>query len=266
MFQLAMDLMTFVLPGLIAAAGLFLVPGGDPWRARLQAIVWALAFVTGWMLLGRQPFPWAENGFFWSVLLLLVFICWSPKDVGLRYFVRAVFVFAVGVLVLWPKHAELGGMTHLRNLLAFFFLGLGVWSIVERSAQQVRVPSLVLLPLLSLIGLFWFLTRHHLGAGMFVGTVKLQLALLIGALIVTLVKPAKVSPAAVLPFVSVFVVALMACTHFYFHTNPWTMVFLCVPFVPLWCRGWLPFIPRAPLIEALGLGLLGALPIAYMFM
>jgi hypothetical protein len=158
------------------------------------------------------------------------------------------------------------GQVHLRNLLAFFFLGLGLWSIVERSAQQTQSPALVLLPFLSVLGLIQLLGLLHSGQGILAGTVWLQAGLMAGVLIVALVWPARVSAAAVLPFVSIFVVALMTAAHFYLGVNPWTLIFLCAPFVILWIRAWLPFIPRSPVPEAIGLGILGAIPLAYVLL
>lgn len=239
----------------------------DSLRVRLQATIWPIGFFLGWMWLGRMPFPAMEagNGFLWSTVLLMLFVWLSPRPVGVRYLVRALFVVAVGALLLWERRTELAGPAHLRNLLAFFFLGLGLWSILERSSQQVKLPSLVLLPLFSVASLYVFLQAHHVGQGILSGAVALQLILLALVFVLSVLRPELISPAAVLPFVSIFSVTFMAGAHFYFNVNPWTLMFFCIPFAVLWARGWLVFIPRAALVEVFALGVIAALPLAYFF-
>ena len=236
-------------------------------RVRLQATLWPVGFFLGWLWLGRMPFPAMEagNGFLWSTVLLMVFVWLSPSSVGLRYLVRALFVVAVGALLLWERRTELVGSTHLRNLLAFFFLGLGLWSILERSAQQVKLPSLVLLPLFSVASLYVFLQSHHIGQGILSGSVVLQLLLMSLVFVISVLRAELISAAAVLPFVSIFSVAFMAGAHFYFNVNPWTLMFFCIPFAVLWARGWLVFIPRSGLVEVAVLGVIAAMPLAYFF-
>ncbi len=236
----------------------------DPWRSRLQAVAWTLALVVGGVLhSSRLPLPLLMplDGLIWSAVLLGAFVVIGPRGVGLRYLVRSLLVVAIGVLVLWPILSTLQGQVHTRNLLAFFFLGLGLWSVVERATQSVRVPALLLLPLLSAIALLWFLFGRE-SEVVFV-PVSLFTGVLAAVSMVALLFVGRVSAAAIVPFVSVLLVALMAAAHFYLQINPWSMVWLCAPFLLLWLRPWLPFFPKEPRREALTLGVLAALPLLY---
>jgi hypothetical protein len=42
------------------------------------------------------------------------------------------------------------------------------------------------------------------------------------------------------------------------------MIYLCIPFLWLWIRGWLPFITRRPVMEPLIFGVLSLLPMLYL--
>lgn len=236
----------------------------DPLRARLQAIAWTLAFaIAGVLQSGRLPWPLLLplDGMILSVMVLAGFVVVNPKEIGSRYLVRALIVAVVGLMLFWPVLDSLRGGVNPRNLLAFFFLGLGVWSILERTAQQVQVTSLVLLPTFTLASLIWLLRSQD--AAMISVPLMTHAGLLAATLIVAILFPARLSSAALVPFVSILVVMQLAAVHFYLHVNPWTLIALCTPYLVLWLRGWLPFLPREPRAEATTLGVLAALPLIY---
>ncbi len=239
----------------------------DPLRARLQGFAWGGAFIVGGVLLsGRLPWPMytAIDGLILSAAVLAAFIAFGPRQQGVRYLVRAVVVVVVGGFVLWPLLPSLTGQVHLRNLLAFFFLGLGLWSVLERVSQQVNTPALILLPTMTAASTIVFLSR--IDAGLIILPVILQTWLMLAALVVAVAVPTRISAACALPFISVFVVAQLAAIHFYLRVNPWTMVFLCAPYAVLWMRSWLPLIPREPRKEMITLGVLAAFPLAYVLL
>ncbi|MGZ3723135.1 MAG: hypothetical protein ACXVA9_09405, partial [Bdellovibrionales bacterium] len=196
-----------------------------------------------------------------AALALTAFVWISPRPIGSRYLIRAIFVVVLGWLALWPLRDSLHGHTQLRNLLAFFFLGLGTWSIIERASQKVQPLTLIALPLISATALSMLLLFK--GSASMAQLVSVLCTLLGGVLALTLVYPKRVSAAAVLPFVSVFIVLFMASGHFYLDINPWHMIYLCAPFLLLWIRGWIPFIPRAPVPEALILSIICGAPLGY---
>lgn len=266
--------MVVIVVSVMFVFGLWFTGGrSDPFRARLQGVLWGAAFVAAGLLqLGHLPWPITVplGGVVIAAVLLTGFIVWNPRSVGGRYLVRALFVAAVGLLVLFPLRNSLTGPVHFRNLLAFFFLGLGVWSILERTAQHVKPPALILLPALSLAALLLFLKQwisviESAEVSLMTTSVTLHLSLVIAALLTALAFPARVSAAAAIPFVSVLLVGQLTAVHFYLRTNPWTMVWIASPFLVLWIRNWIPLISREPRGEAATLAALALLPLAYLF-
>ena len=263
---LVLDFLKSAVAPAIAVGLLFLLVGGrkEPLRACLQAIIWAVAFSAGaYVLVGRLTFPPYDvnEGFTWCALALALFVCISPRPVGSRYLVRALFVLALGYLTLWPIHDSLGSHVHLRNLLAFFFLALGTWSILECSADRVKPPALIALPMISATALSMLLLFK--GSASFAQLVSVMCALLGAVLAVALIAPQKVSSTGILPFVSVLIVAFMAAGHFYLEINPWFMIYLALPFLVLWMRRWIPFVPQQAIGEAVMLGLIAGVPLIY---
>lgn len=253
-----------VLPAALLAPALFFIGGGkDPMRQRLQAVSVALAFVLGaFMLVGRFNVPPYDASESMSViaLLLALFVAVSPKDVRSRYATRAIFVLVIGAVLLWHIRASLSNSVHMRNMLAFFCLALGVWSIVERSARQVSLPSLILLPMIAASSTSFLLLFS--ASGLYSQLTTVLCGLLGAALVLALLKPERVSAYALLPFVSVFVIVFMALGHFYLDVNPWKFIYLCWPFAVLWIRNWIPA-PKGAWGEAAVLGILSAAPLAY---
>ena len=262
-------ILDFVKTSAIPALGmavLFYVLGlkHDPWRARLQALVLALAFAGGsYIMFGRLAIPPYDvsEAFTWAALGLAVFVWVAPYSVNARYVVRALFVVGLGALCLWPIRESLQGSIHMRNLFAFFFLGLGVWSILEKAAQKVKPLTLVTLPLLAASGLAGLLMLK--GSASMAQQMGIVCTLLGAVFVLVLFVPRRVSVAAVLPFISVFLVLFMCAGHFYLDINPWFMVYLSLPFFVLWIREWLAFVSRQPVIESVILGALSAAPLGY---
>jgi hypothetical protein len=254
-----------VLPAAVVAGLSFLIGGrNDPFRARFQAVFWALGFMAGaYVLVGRLSFPPHDvnEAFSWAALALAGFVWLSPKPVGSRYLIRALFVLFLGYLALWPIHASLHGQVPQRNLLAFFFLGLGTWSILERASQKVQPLTLLVLPIISATALSMLLLFK--GSASLAQLVSVVCSFLGGLAAVAVIFPKRVSLAAVLPFVSVLIVLFMAVGHFYLDINPWHMIYLCLPFLALWMRRWIPFIPHQPIAETVALGVLSGAPLAY---
>jgi hypothetical protein len=254
-------------PAIVVAIGFFLLGGlKDPLRARLQALLFAMGFAGGaYFVLGHFNFPPTEIGdsLAWSALLLMAFVWISPRPVGSRYLIRALFVAAIGTLVLWPIRASLQGPVHTRNLIAFFCLALGTWSILERVSQKMKTMTIITLPLISAVMLMLLLMIK--GGQSLAQMVSLVAALLGGLWAVSALAPGRISAAAILPFVSVFLIAFMVAGHFFLHINPWYMVALCIPFAVLWARGWIPFVPTNPFGEALMLAVLALIPLLYFF-
>lgn len=258
-------LKTSAIPALGMAIAIYFLGGRvDPWRSRLQALAWALAFVVGsFVMFGRLSFPPYDvsEAFSWVAFGLVIFVWVGPRSVNLRYMVRALFVVGLGALCVWQIRESLVGPIHLRNMLAFFFLGLGVWSIMEKAAQKVKPLTLVLLPLVAATGLAGLLMLK--GSASMAQQMGVVCTLLGVATALALFVPKRLSIAAMLPFVSVFLILFMASGHFYLDINPWFMVILCVPFFVLWIREWIPLVPRHPIAEAAILGLISAAPLGY---
>lgn len=254
------------LPGVVTAILIVISGWISAARVRdgLQSAAFAAGFVLGsYLLLERLSLPPHDfnESLSLAAVLLATFVWVAPLKMGSRYLVRALFVAIVGALLLWHLRESMGGMVQKRNALAFFFLGLGLWSIVEKAGSQVNRPALVALPLVSAVSLSLML--------LFKGSASLSqqattLCALLGGLgVVSLIWPKRISANALSPFLSVFVVAFMVGGHFYLDINPWHMVFLAFPYLVLWVRGALGFIPKAPLQEAIVLTVLGGAPMAY---
>lgn len=257
--------MSAVAPASVAAVVIFLLGFlKEPWKARAQGLVFALAFSAGaFVLIRRLHVPPTDAGeaFSLAALLLAVFIFVRPQPLGHRYLVRALFVLALGAVILYPLRQTILAPIYYRNLVAFFCLALGVWSIVEKTAPKVMPTTLILLPLIAATGLS--LLMLFAASASYSQIVSVACALFGAALVLALVKPQRLSMNALVPFLSVFVILLMAAGHFYLDINPWHMIYLCLPYFVLWIRDWLGFVPKKTLPEGLILGAVSAAPLAY---
>ena len=254
-----------LLPAFVATVLMFLFSIiKDPWRARLQALTIALCFMAGaYYLVGRLHIPPGDAGeaFSWMALILAGFVFISPRPLGARYLVRGLFTLGLMVLVLWPLHQTITSPVYHRNLIAFFCLGLGVWSIVEKSLGKVKPTTSILLPMISATALSMLLLFG--ASASYSQLAAIACALFGGMLVLSVVVPGRLSLGALLPFLSVFVIMMMMAGHFYLDINPWHMIYLCWPFMVLWVREWLGFVPKKTLPEALILGAVSAAPLAY---
>lgn len=233
-------------------------------RGRIQAIFFAAAYAFGsYMLLDRFQVP--PHDFSDSIALagfvLAGFVLVAPRRLGWRYVLRSIFTLAVLTLTLWHLRESMDSMIARRNVLAFFFLGLGVWSIVERAEKAVAAVTLIALPLVSATGLSFLLLLK--GSASMSQQVSILCSLSGAMAVLALVLKNRLAVEALVPFLSVFVMAFMAGGHFYLDVNPWHMVVLCFPYLVLWIRPLLFFAPKAPLGEALVLGLFAAAPLGY---
>lgn len=236
----------------------------EPWKARLQALILACAFMVGaYVLIGRLSLPPrdAAEALSLSALLLAVFVVARPHPLGHRYLLRAIFVLALGVLILWPLRNTITAPQNQRNLIAFFCLSLGVWSIVEKAATKVRPLALIVLPLIAATSLS--LMMLFASSASYSQLVSVACACFGGLLAIALFMPSLLSVNALVPFLSVFIIIMMVAGHFYLDINPWHMIYLCFPYLILWIRDWLGFVPQKPIPEAIILGAIGAAPMAY---
>ncbi len=249
-----------ILAGVLFLAGKF----GEPFRARLQVIAIALTFVIGnYLLIGRLSFPPTDGAesLSYAALLLAGFVLIYPGGKP-SYFARIVMVLILGALVLFHlRNQLLGHPVHQRNLLAFFCLGLGLWSIFERNSHKVNLLTLVGLPLITAIGLSFILLFN--ASASYSQMVTILCAMFGAMAVLAWIFPSLLSKAAMMPFLSVFVVLIMAAGHFYLDVNPWKMIWLSIPYFVLWIRSWLPFVPKSPLLEFLALAALSLLPLGY---
>lgn len=253
------------LPALVVTILYFLIGGmKEPVRTRLQGLVFAFGYFVGaFLLLDRVGFPPRDvsETFGWAALVIGLFILWNPQPLGTRYLVRALVVLALFAIVLWPLKDQIAKPMYHRNLVAFFCLALGTWSIIERTAGAVRISTLILLPLISAISLTWLMLSSS-GASL-AQMVTLLCSALGGLFVLACLFPNRIGRSAIVPFLSSFVAMMMVAGHFYYDINPWHLIYLCLPFLVLWLRSWLTFVPSHPIAEALILGGLSALPLAY---
>jgi hypothetical protein len=236
----------------------------EPWKARGQAVILALAFAFGaYLLIGRLNVPPTDAGesFSLAALALAVFVFVRPHHIGHRYLLRGLFVLILGGIVLYPLRQTLFTPVHYRNLLAFFCLALGVWSIVEKASLKVRPVTLILLPLIAATALS--LIMLFKASASFSQLVTCACALFGASLVIALLRPKALSLVAIVPFLSVFVILMMIAGHFYLDINPWHMIFLCLPYFVLWIRDWFGFVPQKTVSEALVFGLVSGAPLAY---
>lgn len=254
-----------LVPAIVSTVLMFLVGGRkDPWRGRIQGVVLALTFLYGgYVLIGRMNVPPGDvsEGLLCGGLILGLFALWNPQPLGPRYLVRGLFVLAVGVLLLWPMRETVMKPMYYRNLVAYFCLGLGVWSITERSSGSVRPVSLMLLPLIAATGTSMMLLFK--ASAVLANQTSVLCALIGGMAVLAFLFPKRLALGGIFPFISLLVVAFMAAGHFYLDINPWHMMVMCIPFLVLWIRSWLTFVPEQTVAEAIILGVISAAPLAY---
>lgn len=262
-------ILSFLLSAVLPAALVSLLLLASKWlpqgfRSRFQAFVFALGYGLGsYLIIRRLNFPpqdFSESISF-AALLLAGFAFLAPRKVGSRYLVRAIFVALVFLVILWNLRDAMDSMVNKRNALAFFFLALGTWSIVEKGIGIVSSITLVALPLVSATALSLILLFK--GSASFSQQTVTLCALLGGVLTLTVLWKKVVDFEALGAFLSVLVVALMAGGHFYLDINPWHMVFLAFPYLILWISAWIPFLPKSAIGEAATLSLISAAPLAY---
>jgi hypothetical protein len=241
---------------------LFYVGGNaDTTKARLQAVLIAFAFGLGsFFTLRRLDFPPRDfsEALTFCALVAATFVLLAPKELRRRYAMRGLFTLVIMFLLLWQIQSSLVTHMQLRNLFAFFCLSLGAWSIIERVGREVQLPSLVLLPLVTLVGVIeLFVMAKSKGSAQIA---LVYAGVLLAMLIVALVRPQRLAHEAVAPFVSVFLVSFMVAGHFYLDINPWNLIFVCSPLALLWARPMLP-LPRKPLAEMVVLGVMAAVAV-----
>lgn len=259
-------LMSAALPAALVTLVCFLVSSLPVnWRERAQAVAIALGVFLGYYFILQTPrFP-PQGGVSsapWAAALLALYVFLQPRSVGARYLVRAVFVAALLGCFLWSIYDSIqSSPVGFRNLAAFFFLMLGVWSIVERSAESVGKISLIALPMIA--GTACSLLFVFQGSAS-LGQIATTLSVILGGLVaLALFFPKRLSSTAVVPFLSALLVGYMAVGHFYVEIHPMRLVMMCFPFFVLWVRKFFFFIPKRPLIEAILLGAISSAPVAY---
>lgn len=254
-----------LLPSVLFGVVLLVTGGnGEPMKARVQALAFAVLYALGaYLLIDRIAFPPADvsESLIYAGLLLALFVVIAPKGVGPRYALRAVVVLAgMFILLHHIRESLMANAVNHRNLLAFFCLSLGIWSVAERSARHVATSTLSLLALVSAAGTSLILLFG--ASASFSQLVTILCGLLGATTAVSLLFPKRVSPGAILPFASVFVTFFMLAGHFYLDVNPWKMVALAWPYLILWIRPWIPGL-KHPVAEGAVFGLMAALPVGY---
>ena len=253
------------IPAAVVAAAVFATGRlKEPLRARVQALTIAVGFMVGhFMLIGRLGFPPSDGGeaMSYAALGCAVFVLIFPTVQQAPYAMRALFVLILGGVALWHLGATMKMDPHLRNAIAFFCLGLGVWSIIERNTQRVNLLSLIGLPLIVASCLSFILLFG--ASATFSQMTSILCAIMGGLMAIALIWPGKISKAAVVPFISIFLILIMAAGHFYLDINPWKMVIICIPFLFIWTRSWYPFIPSNPIIEFIILAIMALIPLSY---
>lgn len=258
-------IMSALVPAVCAAVAVFLTGFlKEPWKARVQGLIFAAAIFSGvYVLIGRMHAPPTDAGeaLGLAAALLAVFILVRPQPLGHRYLVRALFVLALGAIILFPLRQTVLQPLYYRNLVAFFCLALGLWSIVEKTVGKVMPTTLILLPLIAATALS--LMMLFAASASISQIVSCACALFGAMLMVALIKPQFLSLNALVPFLSVFVVLMLAVGYFYLDINPWHMVYMCIPYLVLWIRDWLGFVPKKTVPEGIILGAVSAAPLAY---
>jgi hypothetical protein len=251
----------------LAVAALFFLTGilPDRVKTRMQAVVLAMAFVAIYYCYMGPP-TWPPTGGLpalpWVALTLAAYLWIYPVHFGTRYAVRALFVLIVGAICLWSLFDHIkGSQTGPRNAAAFFCLGLGVWSIIEKASEKTNVAILALLPMIALLASsFLFLLEGSAS----LSQLGISMAMLFGVVMaIGFFWPRKISHAALVPFLSIFVIAMMVVGHFFVEINPWRLIMMSWPFLILWIRRAIPFLPKSQIAELAVLTVLAVAPVAY---
>lgn len=239
----------------------WVVSGARPlFRVRLQAAFFALSFLGGGYFLQANlhlPPQDAIDSLLLSAFLLMLYVVLFPELKGVNYTPRLFYVLAMGALLLWPLKNEVFQAANARNLIAFFCLGLGAWSILVGGASKVATPSLLSLPLMSALALSLI---FKLSGGVLLSRlVLLHAGLILVSLVLCL--RGKAHPAAFLPFASAFLAGFAVVGFFYSNINPWRLTAAFIPFLFILGRAWIRFVPTKPEREAIWLNGLAAVPL-----
>lgn len=231
------------------------------WRARLTAVALSALFIVAAHVMSvplKLPPRDALDSLLLVGVLLAFYVVFFPRVNEAQYSPRIFYVAAVGLLLLWHIRHDVWTMGQARNLIAFFCLGLGSWSILNSGFHKVGAYALVTLPLMAAAALSYILS---LSGGVLLSRMVLLLALFILAA-VPLAGRGRISLPGLIPFMSVFLAAFAAVGFFYSNISPWSLIAAFIPFLLILLRSWLP-LPRGPVVEALALNVLAAIPLGY---
>ncbi len=258
-------LQSAAMPAALVTIAVFLTGNmKDPLRARLQALFLGVGFFVGtYLLISRMSFPPhdALESLAYAALACAAFVWIFPFAHQAPYLLRAAIVFLLGLLLLWHIRDQLGTDVAKRNMLAFFCLGLGTWSIYERQAQRVNILTLIGMPLIAITCLSFIMLFNS--SASFSQAVSILCTILGGMVAIALIAPSRIAKGAVVPFLTIFPILIMTAGNFYLNVNPWVLITICLPYLIVWIRRWLSFIPDKPIVEFAILAIAAGAPLAY---
>lgn len=266
-FLVALFIKSALAPALLGAFLVFLFGSApEPWRARIQALIFAGVFACGFYVLsGVPPFP-PQGGvpsLMWLGFWFAVYAWCMPRSTGVRYLVRAVWLLVALAISLWPLHREIFRYPmELRNLAAIALLALALWSVLERTAHRIHPISWAGLSAVSMTAAsFLFLFRGSALLSQLTTNLAVFAALLaLGAFVC----PRRLSVHGVIPFLGGFFGVFLLVGLFYVEIRPWELVAMALPFLVLLICDLLPKISRSALVEAGVLAMVSGAPLAFL--
>jgi hypothetical protein len=229
-------LRTAAAPAFVVAV-LFLLFGHapEPWRARIQALIFAGGFWVGcYLLTGYPPFPphGGAPSLVWVAVWFAGYSWVAPRGAAIRYLMRGIWVAGGVIIAIWSLRENIltSGLLS-RNILAFVFLGWGMWSLLERSVKASHVLTPIALSVVSLTAASILFV---LQGSILMSQMLTTLAVITGALaIIAWLWPARLSLHALFPFLGGLFGVFLVTGYIFLDANPYLVMSMAIPFLVL---------------------------------
>ncbi len=240
----------------------------EPWRSRVQALLFAAGFAGACYLLNGFP-PWPPTGgapslvyaAFWFALFSWV----APPGSVARYLLRGIWIVVGAVFAVWSLRMNiLKSPLQSRNVLALLLLAWGMWSILERSQRGSHPVTALAAGMLSFVAAsFLFLFN----ASLLMCQMMVCLAVMTGGMcVLAWLFPRRLSLHAIFPFIAGLFGVFLISGYIYLDINPWLLIEMAIPFFILLLKDLINQKSKSPLAEAVLTVLAGALPLGYILM
>lgn len=261
-----MFLKTAAAPAVVVALLFFFFGSApEPWRSRIQGLIFAAGFVLSYCLLTGRP-AWPPEGgaasLIWVAVWFSLFSWVTPPQSRLRSLFRGTFIIVGIAIAVWPLRIEiLNSEMHCRNILALLCVGWGMWSALERSIRISHALTPVAMGMVTFTAAsILFLFKSSL----LMSQMLTALAVMTGGVaVIAWLFPRRLSLHAVFPFLSGFMAVFLVTGYVFLEINPWLLVAMSIPFLALLAKDLVSWASTSALTDALVMLVLAAIPLMY---